>query len=140
MRPEDFEVEECVTQYYYDEKARGWRWHCIVCDTGTQIQKHGRRLHKCEGDAAVGAKYHRNQKKMTRQANRWRAWWYNELMTIKDIEAFRKHWQAYWWDHWPPMPDDKALEVMTRIQADEHFMELAKKYWTADQKKYGGKK
>lgn len=138
MRPEDFEVEECVTHYYYSEDERGWRWHCLTCDTGTQVQKHGRRLHKLEGDAAVGAKYHRNAKKLQRQKERWRAWWYHKIMDIKDLEEFRNHWRSYWWDHWPKL-NEIDLDGMNRIQADEYLMGMAKKYWKADQKKYGSR-
>lgn len=138
-RSEDFPVIECVTRHYFDDvKGPGWRWYCLTCDTGTQVRKHGRRLHKLEGDAMVGAKYHRNQKRRNRQGFRWRAWWYQEMLACTDVAEFEKHWLRY---HHSGFHPDMALEekerIMREIQADPYIQTTARAWAKHDEETYG---
>lgn len=141
MKPADFAVIACVTQHYED--GPGWRWHCIICDTGTQPRKH-LKLHKTQGAAATGARYHENAKRVERQQGRWKAWWYFTLMAYgpQDLERFKEHWDLYMKSHVPDsgfwnVPDAEALAAMKQIQADPHLIKLAKRLWTLDQAVYG---
>lgn len=142
VKGEEFEVLACITQHYFDGSGPGWRWYCLTCDTGTQVRKHGRKLHKTQGAAATGARYHENAKRIERQQGRWKAWWYHQLMAFKpqDLEQFKEHWNSYMrayrssWD----VPDGEALAAMNQIQADPHFIKLAKQLWILDQAIYGG--
>jgi len=78
---EDFEVEECLIQFYQRELLAdangnyGWWWHCITCEDATgkyrdrdrrrkKLREHG---HKTESDALCGATMHAKQKRRNRQ-------------------------------------------------------------------------
>lgn len=141
MRPQDFPVTECVTHHYFDEvKGPGWRWYCLTCDTGTQVRKHGRRLHRLEGDAAVGAKYHRNQMRRNRQAERARAWHYQCLLNARTVAEFAKAWGFMYGgyggfgDHVSEMEREK---VMREIQADAWLVSAARMLRERDELQYG---
>lgn len=137
MKPEDFQVLACVTQHYQD--GPGWRWYCMVCDTGTQPRKH-LKLHKTQGAAATGARYHENAKRMERQQGRFKAWWYHQLMQITDLEEFKTHWDLHMRSYrsaFREVPRVEAEQAMKHVQADPHFIRLAKRLWTLDQAVYG---
>ncbi len=141
-QPENFQVKECEVRVYYVEELKGWSWRCATCDTSTQQRKHGKHLHKLESDAVVGSKYHRNAKRLERQKNRWRAWWYHELMLITNAADFEAHWRIYWWDSWrryEPKTKEQWHEIMHRVQNDPHIKNLGDKFWKQDQEEYGDK-
>lgn len=139
MRPEDFPVIECVTHHYFDEvKGPGWRWYCVTCDTGTQVRKHGRHLHKLEGDAAVGAKYHRNQKRKFRQERRWQTWWYQEILKPMPVEEFERLWRHYFRSGFgEQMTVEERTRVMLEVQADPWLVNGATRWAKEDQELYG---
>lgn len=115
-KPSDFPVEECVTHFY--EKDGHWFWHCMTCNTGSGKRHKHLNGHKNEGDAAVATKYHRNAKRLERQQKLYRAWWWKEIMTTKDLDYFIKLWQS----HWGVMntvtdPED----IMASVQSDNHL-------------------
>lgn len=108
LNPSDFEVEECLVQYYmheaWQEHPGKWFWHCLTCDTGSGRRAKFRRGHQQEGDAKVASKYHRNQKRKNRQGAAWYKWWYKSLMTTTDLELFAALWNQrngfrHWQDH-----------------------------------------
>lgn len=142
MRLEDFEVTECVTHFYFDEvKGPGWRWYCLTCDTGTQVRKHGRRLHKLEGDAAVGAKYHRNQMRRNRQAFRLRAWNYRRLLAARTVEEFEKAWGFMYAgissSFARDMPHEERERIMREIQAEKWLIDVSNAMDAGEMKLYG---
>src|SRR6476469_5963275 len=107
-KPEDFEVEECLVQFYQRDELnkgrdlgnypnRGWWWHCLTCDDATaKYTKDGRRRklrahgHRTESDAMCGATMHAKQKRFNRQARAWNNWWWMEILTTRDLNYFRE--------------------------------------------------
>lgn len=125
----DFAVEECVTHHF--EKDGKWFWYCLTCHTGSGKRHEHLRGHKREGDAAVGAKYHRNAKRVIRQEKLYRAWWWKEVMTTQDLDYFLRLWQTHWGVLPPPEdPDD----LMASVQSDNYlwnFMVKLQTKWTS---------
>lgn len=88
-------IAECVTHHYQDEHGK-FRWHCIVCDDGSN--KHGRhpRGHKLESDAMCGARMHARDKYRHRLQRAQLKAWTDEMHSTQDPERFRKLWEWRW--------------------------------------------
>jgi hypothetical protein len=115
---EDFEVVECVTHYFQHDNGK-WLWHCLTCNTGSNKYSRHSKGHKLEGDAATGAKYHTNAKRMERRQACYRAWWWREIMTTRDSDHFMKLWisNKYFRHHEPDDPSD----LMSTVQSDNNL-------------------
>lgn len=140
---EDFEVEECLVQFYQRDELnkskdlgnypnRGWWWHCITCDDATaKYTKDGRRRklrahgHKTEADAMCGATMHAKQKRTNRQWAAWRKWWNKEFYTTKDVEYFGRLWNAlYGFGSWSNRRTDLTEEQIMRYMQTGKVEEL----------------
>ena len=118
----DFDVIGCVTHHY--EKDGMWFWHCMTCNTGSGKRHKHINGHRLEGDAAIATKYHRNAKRLERQQELFRAWWWEQIMTTADVEFF----VALWEDHWGvKIWDEDPSDIMASVQSDNHLWEYMKK-------------
>lgn len=137
LSPNDFEVEECLVQFYQRDVLAdsngnyGWWWHCITCDEASakfrdrdrrrkKLREHG---HRTESDAMCGATMHAQAKKIHRQGIAWRKWWTKALMTTKDINFFIALWdQQYGYkahERW--RKDLTHQQIMEHIQTPNHI-------------------
>lgn len=126
LRPEDFEVVECVTHHYQEEtegRRPKWLWHCLTCDMGSNKYQRHPNGHRIEQDAITGATYHRNAKRMERQQECYSAWWWKQIMTTTDVEFFTKLWGNHHPAHRLQCLDMGG--VMARVQADESLWDFA---------------
>lgn len=115
LTPADFDVEQCVAHYYPKPDGRHWWWHCLTCNTSTQVRKHGKG-HASEASAAEGMREHVCGKAAQRRAEAWRSHWWGELLTTPNATYF----VALWYQMYPA---DRALaldgridEIMARVQ------------------------
>ena len=116
LAPESFEVVECVTQFYRADNGR-WVWSCMTCEASSKSWGRPHRGHKLAADAATGAKYHRNAKRMQRQAECYRAWWWRQIMTTSDLDHFMALWRGYFTSS--RFEDFEASDIMACVQADD---------------------
>lgn len=118
-KPEDFEVLDCVGHHYEDDRNR-WLWHCITCDCGS-LKNWGRRHnrgHQTPGRAAEGFLDHQRTMRMQRQYELYNAWWWQTVLTTKNVEVFRRLWLTH---HGKDIEADRVTEIMGTVQSDERL-------------------
>lgn len=116
-KPEDFDVLDCVGHHYYAPEKKKWLWHCVTCDCGTNknwVTKH-RWGHKQESSAAAGFEDHKRTMRMQRQQELYRAWWWQTIMTTKDVEVFRQLWLTHCGMR---IAQDRVVAIMATVQSD----------------------
>jgi hypothetical protein len=115
LTPADFAAEPCVTHHYRKPDGRWW-WHCLTCNTSTQIRKHGRG-HRTPAAAAEGADTHAEQTLYNKRYAAWYAHWWQALLTTTEPAYFAALWEQMYPGDMARLRHTPVADLMARVQS-----------------------